>query len=217
MSKQIYTPSQALAYLITELESILASRKLGFNQAINRRLNKMMDDVMLKTTDEQFQMWMSCHGIRGYIGKMYTGEVLGPYLKACRDLLVCLRYGEFPEGLPVMHESELYEMEWWDPREIVVTDDLPNYKRGTATVFDTEGLYKFAFGWEILLNDEAEEAGLPALVNITSAEVRFPKVFTIINKESDVIYPLEFLQELDCMQGFSGSIFNHVCKGEIFG
>lgn len=210
MSKKIFTPLQAIAYLATELDSILASGSMGFNQAINRRLSKLMDTALNSTDDEAFQAWMQCHGIRSYTGKLYTADVLRPYLKACRDILV---NKALPQGvISCTADTFLNEFDWWEPRDITVTEVMPDgCKRGTATVLETGGLHKLQLEWFMDVGEEAHAAGLPAMLNITGASVRLPQSFTIFenNQPADL---LVMVQELDFSQGFSAAILNNVCE-----
>ncbi|MEB2478225.1 hypothetical protein QMM96_22605 [Citrobacter freundii] len=213
-AQQVFTPKQALTFLVTELQDVLAIHRGKFNQSINQRLNRMMDKVLESTEDEAFKDWMQCNGVRGYVGNMVTGEVLGPYLNACRQ---ALKNGGIPNGEPeMMYDDFLNDMDWWEPRDIVVTEVLPDGgKRGTATVMRVSGLHKLALEWEMIVGEAANQYGLPAMVNITGAEMRQPKKFTIYDCGYQPVDLLEAAQELDCIQGFSSVILNKVSEGDL--
>lgn len=210
MSKQkkVFTQLQALTHLVSELENILQLYNKTFNRQINGRLNRLMDHVLQATEDEQFIAWLTCHGIRGYTGKMTVGEVLGPYLRECRE---ALRAGHVPVAPAVMLEEDLYSMEWWDPANITLTDvNEYGHQRGTSTVLNEDGLYKLALTWELVTGPEADDVGLPAMLNIVSAGLLLPSVCRVVNDDGEEVDILAAAQELDFIHGFSAAILNEV-------
>lgn len=211
MIKKVFTPTQALAYIVIELEDILGKYRRTFNKPVNSRLNRMMDHVLKSTNDEAFLAWYQCNGIRSYSGKMSTQEVLGPYLQRCRQFLA---RGSVPVGATEAKIENILDLDWWEPREITVTETLPDGgKRGTATVLEVEGLYKLQLNWEMVVGEEAEAVGLPAMLNITGATMRLPQTFTLFDADDRPINLLAVVQELDFMHGFSCTILNQVFKG----
>ncbi|HHX8240212.1 TPA: hypothetical protein ACVS3D_003533 [Enterobacter asburiae] len=166
------------------------------------------EDVAARCQDRAITVWLRNHLCFGYIGETYTfTEVNKPYRDQFNHILAT---GWRPEKSATLTLSNIFEMDWWDAKDITVTKRETDKVYGTASVTDCEGLYQIAFDWLMDMGEEAERVGLPAIVSITDGKFTLPYEVSLQRDNGTQLDTLEAVQEMDCVLGLSADIFNEV-------
>ncbi|MDJ0023614.1 hypothetical protein QM543_09990 [Pantoea eucrina] len=155
-------------------------------------------------------VWLREHLCFGYMGDECTFEEINLPHRDHLDFILMTgwRPGEAPAHKMVL--SNMFEMDWWEPKQITITGHTPDEVTGTATITETEGEYQIAFEWQMQMGEAAESVNLPALVNITAARFTLPYEFSLYECDETPLDTLEAVQEMDCALGFCAEIFNEV-------
>lgn len=105
--------------------------------------------------------------------------------------------------------STLFELDWWAVDDVCVTRTEGDKTFGTATVTDVDGLYQAAFEWVADEGELARSVDLPVIISITSGRFTLPYNLTLTD-----CTPLEALEEMDAVLGFSADIYNEIFSSQ---
>jgi len=191
--------------------AIAQSHQPGFTAAEAYADIKTNYELVAATcTDLATVVWLREHLCFGYAGDEYTFEEVNLPHRDHFDFILMTgwRPGEAPAHKMVL--SNMFEMDWWEPKQITITGQEPDEVTGTATITDTEGEYQIAFEWQMQMGEAAESVDLPALVNITAARFTLPYKFSLYECDGTPLDALEAAQEMDCALGFCAEIVNDV-------
>lgn len=168
--------------------------------------------VATSCTDLATVVWLRNHLCFGYSGDEHTFEEINLGYRDHIDYI--LKSGWRPGTAPAhpMVLSNMFELEWWEPQQVTVTEHTADTVTGTATMTDTEGEYQFAFEWTMIMGEEAERHDLPFMVNITAARFTLPYEFKLFEDDGRPLDALTALQELDCGLGFCIEYFPDIYK-----
>lgn len=168
--------------------------------------------VASSCTDLATVVWLRNNICFGYIGDDCTFEEANLTYRDHYDFI--LKSGWRPGTAPAnkLVLSNMYELDWWKPQDIVVTGHTNTEVSGTATMTDTEGEYQFAFEWTMIMGEEAEQYDIPFMVNITAARFILPYEFALFEDDGRPLDALTALQEMDCALGFCVESFPDVYK-----
>ncbi|WP_039661198.1 hypothetical protein [Pantoea sp. MBLJ3] len=214
MNTSPMTATAALQHMSYTLTGVIKqSQKPGFNEAeAYADIKTNYELVATSCTDLATVVWLRNHLCFGYIGDEHTFEEINLAYRDHIDFI--LKSGWRPGAAPVhrMTLSNMFELDWWNPQQIVVTAHTKDIVTGTATMTDTEGEYQFAFEWTMIMGEEAEQHDLPFMVNITAARFTLPYEFKLFEDEGSPLDALTALQELDCGLGFCIEYFPDIYK-----
>ncbi|WP_289368061.1 hypothetical protein [Pantoea stewartii] len=200
---------QHMAYTLTAL--IAQSQQPDFveNEAY-ADIQTNFDLVATSCTDLAAVVWLKNRLCFGYAGDECTFEEVN---QSTLDHLNFILLSGWRPGAAPAHKmvlSNMFELGWWDAQQITVTGHAGDQVTGTATITDTEGEFQIAFEWLMEMGEEAERAGLPAMVSITAARFTLPYEFSLFECDGRPLDTLEAAQEMDCALGFCAQIFNDV-------
>uniref|UniRef100_A0A7M2QNC9 Uncharacterized protein n=1 Tax=feces metagenome TaxID=1861841 RepID=A0A7M2QNC9_9ZZZZ len=184
------------------------SEQPGFYAAAYSDIKANYEYVAARCKDRAITIWLRNHLCFGYIGDTYTFvEINQPYRDQLNHILAT---GWRPEKSATLTLSNIFEMDWWEAKDINITKRETDKVYGTATVTDCEGLYQIAFDWLMDMGEEAERVGLPAIVSITDGKFTLPYEVSLQRDNGTQLDTLEAVQEMDCVLGLSADIFNEV-------
>ncbi|ELY2473176.1 hypothetical protein SMB93_003573 [Cronobacter sakazakii] len=203
------TATDAILHMANTLtRHIEQSEQPGFDAgAAYRDIQANYDYVAERCKDRAITTWLFNHLCFEHfedIDNTYTfADVNKPYRDQFNHILAS---GWRPATSVTLTLSNLFEMDWWGADNITVTKHEGHEVYGTASVTDTEGLYQIAFEWLMDMGENADRAGMPAVVSITSAKFTLPNEVFLQRDNGTPLDALEAIQELDFVQGFCAGI-----------
>jgi hypothetical protein len=108
-----------------------------FNAESNSVINAAFEAAIKGTKDDTLRTWLGCNISRSFITDVTTQATLQPVIDQVTEYV---ELGYLPWLSDCVTEQELWEMDWWTPDSVVMTnhDGKGNYV-GTAEVTDEEG------------------------------------------------------------------------------
>lgn len=212
MTTSAMTSTAAIQHMSHTLTGLIAqSHQPGFVAAeayADVKFN--FEHVAAHCQDFATVVWLKNHLCFGYVGDECTFEDVNlPYLKQFNHILAT---GWRPGAAPAhqMKLSNMFELDWWEAKDVTVTKREGENVYGTATATDTEGEYQIAFEWLMETGKNAADVGLPAIVSVTAGRFTLPYDFSLFECDGTPMDTLEAIQEMDCVLGLSADIFNDV-------
>lgn len=199
------TPTDAVRLMYHTLTGLIAqSKKPGFYSCpayadIRTTFDKRIE---VECEDWAVKVWLANLLCFWYSGDQTFAEVNQP--KADR-LAHIIGTGWLPssEAGAEIQMSTLFELHWNSPCEVTIIKEEGDKTFGIACMTDSEGLYQVEFEWEGDQGELAHSVDLPVIISITGGRFVLPYELVLTDCE-----PLEAIQELDDVLGWSAQIVN---------